>query len=70
MCYNISMNNLHKIPTWKIAEILNHPNCQGIDGKDYGPVKEELESVLWERQAKNCDKEIKERERQEKGDKK
>lgn len=37
------------VPTWKMSEILNHPYAQGIDGADYGPVKEELQSELWKR---------------------
>lgn len=54
------MRNLHCIPTWKIKEILNSPHCTGIDGKDYEPVKEELQDILWERQSKiSHDKEIK-----------
>ena len=51
------MKNLKFIPTWKIVEILNHPYCQGIDGKDYGPYKEELQDILWQRQAKIAEKE-------------
>lgn len=46
------MKNLKYIPTWKIEEILNDEYCRGIDGKDYEPVKEELEAILWERQNK------------------
>lgn len=42
----------HFLPTKKIKEILDHPNLQGIDGKDFGPYKEELEQILWERQSK------------------
>ena len=30
------------IPTWKIKEILDSPNCTGIDGKDYHHLKSEL----------------------------
>lgn len=44
--------NLQFIPTWKLKAILEHPNCQGIDGRDYGPVREELEHILFERQNK------------------
>lgn len=43
------MKNLKYIPTKKLQEILNSNHCTGIDGKDYGPVKEELEQILWER---------------------
>ena len=46
------MKNLKFIPNWKIVEILNHPYCQGIDGKDYGPFKEELQDIIWQREAK------------------
>jgi hypothetical protein len=41
--------NLRFIPTWKLEAILDHPHTQGIDGRDYGPVREELEQILWER---------------------
>lgn len=41
--------SLQFIPTWKIKEILDSPNCTGIDGRDYGPVRHELESILHER---------------------
>lgn len=42
--------NLQYIPTWKLQEILDSPNCTGKDNRDYGPVKHELEQILWERQ--------------------
>ena len=44
--------NLKYIPTWKIKEILNDPYCRGIDGKDYYPVKNELEDILFIREEK------------------
>lgn len=58
-------SNLHCIPTWKIKEILSSPNCTGIDGKDYGPVKHELQDILWFREAsarswRRIDREIRE----------
>lgn len=45
-----NVKNLQFIPTWKIKAILEHPNTQGIDGRDYGPVRHELEDILFERQ--------------------
>jgi len=39
-------------PTWKIKEVLEHPYYQGIDGKDYEPIKDELQEELWRRQEK------------------
>jgi hypothetical protein len=44
--------NLKYIPTHKIQEILNSNHCTGTDGADYGPVKHELEEILWLRQAR------------------
>lgn len=44
-----NIHNLQFIPTWKIKEILDSPNCTGIDGRDYGPVRHELEQILFER---------------------
>jgi hypothetical protein len=49
------LRNLKFIPTWKIQEILDEPYNRGVNGKDYGPVKEELEQILWKRQGKNLD---------------
>lgn len=37
------------IPTWKLEEILNSHHCTGINGADYGPIKEELQNELWRR---------------------
>jgi len=44
-----SSKNFKFIPTWKLKLILDSPNCTGIDGCDYGPWKEELEQILFER---------------------
>lgn len=55
-------SNLKFIPTWKIQAILESPNCTGIDGADYGPVKHELESILWARQERVAGWEAKKRE--------
>ena len=49
--------NLHAIPTKTISAILSHPYAQGIDGADYWPVKEELQNILWERQAREGERE-------------
>jgi hypothetical protein len=43
------MSNLKYIPTKKLNDILNSHHTTGIDGADYGPVKEELQAILWER---------------------
>lgn len=46
--------NLKNIPTVKIVEILNSAPYYVTDkGTDYGPVKDELERILWERQGKH-----------------
>ncbi|MBA3754837.1 MAG: hypothetical protein H0X02_00780 [Nitrosomonas sp.] len=44
-----NVRGLKSIPTWKIQEILESPNCTGIDGRDYGPVEDELRSILCSR---------------------
>lgn len=45
--------NLNNIPTVKIIEILNSAPYYVTDkGTDYGPVADELQNILWERQAK------------------
>lgn len=44
--------NLKFIPTVKIEEILSTAYSTTDRGTDYGPVKEELERILWERQGK------------------
>jgi hypothetical protein len=41
-----SYKNLDCIPTWKLQAIVESPNCTGIDGRDYGPVRHELEEIL------------------------
>lgn len=46
------MKNLKYIPTKKLREILDSHHCVGTTGKDYFPVKEELEQILWERQSR------------------
>ena len=53
------------IPTKTIKEILNENYTRGKNGKDYGNYREELQAELWERQNKEADLEVKERERQE-----
>jgi hypothetical protein len=52
-------SNWEKMTTGKLTEILSHPHCQGSDGKDYMPYKEELQSELWRRQAVQDEKNIK-----------
>lgn len=52
------MRNLKFIPTWKIIEILDEPYNRGVNGKDYGPVKEELEQIVWERQNRDLENRI------------
>lgn len=44
------------IPTARIKEILDSPNNTGIDGRDYGPVIQELEQIYFERIAFTCEK--------------
>jgi hypothetical protein len=60
----MKLNNLKYIPTWKIEEILADPYTRGIDGADYGPVREELENILNERSEKNNDKLIEQFEKE------
>ena len=52
------MSNLKYIPTWKIKEILDSNYCTGVDGKDYEPVKEELQEILNMRNTKEDEKKI------------
>ena len=46
------MKQLKYIPTKKLIEILDSHHCTGINGHDYGPYKDELEQILWERQSR------------------
>jgi len=46
--------NVNAMPTWKLEGILSSPNCTGIDGADYFPVREELFSELFKRYAKEA----------------
>ena len=52
-------NDWSKMNTCKLTEILNHPYCQGSDGKDYAPYKEELQSEYWRRMSVQDEKNIK-----------
>jgi hypothetical protein len=60
----IRFSNLQYIPTWKIECILAEPYNRGLDGKDYGPVKHELEEILWRRKARMAENEQKRIERE------
>ncbi|MHA2182051.1 MAG: hypothetical protein ACXAAH_11580 [Promethearchaeota archaeon] len=33
----------------KLQSVLDHVHCQGVDGADYEPYKEEMQNVLWEK---------------------
>lgn len=50
-----SYRNLKNIPTAKLIQILDSHHTTGINGADYGPVKEELQQILWERQSRSND---------------
>ena len=58
-----SYKNLKHIPTKKLQEILESNHCTGIYGADYEPVKEELEQILWERQNRLMEAEMKKMEK-------
>ena len=64
MSYRNSYKNLKYIPTKKLQEILDSNHCTGIDGADYEPVREELEQILWERQNRQADAEMKKMEKE------
>jgi hypothetical protein len=49
MTSKTTYKNLDAIPNHKLRELINSFHCIGVDGADYGPVKEELESIYWER---------------------
>jgi len=51
--------NLASIPTWKLQEIVDSHHCTGIDGADYHPVREELESELWRRNELDSQRDLK-----------
>lgn len=44
------MSKYKHIPTKKLKEILDSNYCTGVNGKDYEPIKEELQQILWERE--------------------
>lgn len=48
-----------KVTTAKLIELLSNPHTIGVDGKDYGPYHDELQSELWKRQTVQTEKEIK-----------
>lgn len=51
--------------TTRIKEVLNENYCRGVNGADYESIKPELENELYERENKAYDKQVKEREAQE-----
>lgn len=62
----IRYGNLNKIPTYRIKAILDDPYTRGKDGKDYEPVRHELEEILWSRMGAHLiEAELREIERQE-----
>jgi len=64
------MSTLKHIPIARIKAILGENYTRGVNGHDYEELKEELEAILWQRQAKNEEKQLarqlKEREQYEK----
>lgn len=58
--------NATAMPTWKLREILNDPYTRGIDGEDYGPIREELEQELWARADRENEKLLADYQRAEK----
>ena len=44
-----TLRDYRKIPTQKLKEILDSNHCTGIDGADYFPIKELLESEYYKR---------------------
>lgn len=61
----MSTANYKHIPTKQLKTILNDPYTRGVDGKDYQEAKDQLAQILWEREDRRMQKELKERERQE-----
>jgi len=51
-------HNIKFIPTWKLEEIIAN-GYRGIDGADYGTIPEYLDEVLWERQNRHSERDIK-----------
>jgi hypothetical protein len=54
------------IRTETLKAILNDPYTRGVDGEDYGPIREELEQELWRRQDAELVKMLADYERNEK----
>lgn len=57
------MSKLKHIPTAKIKEILEENYNRGSTGRDYEQNVDELQRILWERQDKELEKQIKQREK-------
>ncbi len=55
-------SKFHTLPTKKIQQILNEPYLRSNDGEgaDYGKYESELQSILWQRQAKQWETMMKE----------
>lgn len=63
---NKAKSSAVSMPTFRLRQILNDPYIRGIDGKDYQPIKEELEIELYKREEKEHLELMKQREREEK----
>lgn len=61
-----TFKNLDAVPTKIIREVLDSHHCTSIDGRDYGPVREELEEYYWARIAKEDEKALKQFEADQK----
>lgn len=57
--------SIKKWTTTKIKEVLDENYCRGVNGADYNDIKKELEDELYERENKDYDKQIEQREAQE-----
>lgn len=43
----------------KLREVLNENYCRGWDGHDYEPYKEEMQQILWDKENRQFEEELK-----------
>ena len=53
---------LNRIPTKRIKEILNENYCRGVNGAEYEDCKEELQHIIWEREDREIERQVEERQ--------
>ena len=52
------MSRWTRVPTFRLEAIINDPYTRGVNGKDYGQYRQEIQEELYERYNRNIQKEL------------